>query len=235
MVNWYPQNKEELNAMLDSMIQSMKGDIPTIKDIHGIVVPHAGFKYSGAVAGHAFALLKKPDKAVILGPSHYRGFTGIKTLSTLETPLGNATLFGTEKYSTLKHEHSVENHVPFLQKINPHVQILPLVVGEIEDEEAKEIAGDLQKIDASFVFSTDLSHFMPYNSAVLADKASLKILENLETNNWKLLDACGKYPLRILMHLCKAKKWRPHLIEYKNSGDVTGERDSVVGYGSMWF
>lgn len=235
MTHWYPQNKEELNAMLDSMIQVIKSDTPQIREIHGIVVPHAGFVYSGAVAGHAFALLKKPEKAVVLGPSHYIGFTGIKTLAKLETPLGKAKLFGIKDYDALSHEHSVENQIPFLQKINPDIQILPLVVGEIEDAEAKEIADNLSKVDAQFVFSSDLSHFMPYNHAVLADRASLKILENLETNKWDILDACGKYPLRIMMHLCKAKKWKPHVIEYKNSGDVTGDKSSVVGYGSMWF
>ena len=235
MVNWYPQNKEELNAMLDSMIQSMKGDIPTITDIHGIVVPHAGYEYSGAVAGKAFALLKKPKQAVVLGPSHYVGFEGIKSLNHLETPLGKVTLFGTEDYKTLTHEHSVENQIPFLQRINSSIKILPLVVGEIDDNEAKEIAGNIAKIDAAFVFSSDLSHFKPYNSAVLTDKASLKILENLEINNWNAIDACGKYPLRIMMHLCKTKKWKPHLVEYKNSGDVTGDKSSVVGYAGMWF
>lgn len=235
MVQWYPQNKEELNAMLDSMIQSMKGDIPAISDIHGIVVPHAGFEYSGHIAGHAYALLKKTKRAVVLGPSHYEAFEGVKTFKSIETPLGKATLFGTENYDSLTHEHSVENQTPFLQKINPAIKILPLVVGEINDNEAKEIATDLADIDAAYVFSTDLSHFKPYNSAVLADKASLKILHELDVQAWKNIDACGKYPLRIMMHLCKTKKWKPQLIEYKNSGDVTGDKSSVVGYGSMWF
>jgi AmmeMemoRadiSam system protein B len=235
MIHWYPQNKEQLNAMLDSMVEVMKSDIPTIKQIHGIVVPHAGFEYSGAVAGHAYAHLKKPKKAVVLGPSHYEAFEGVKTLKDVETPLGQVSLFGTEAYDTVEHEHSVENQIPFLQKINPHMQILPLVVGEITDSQAKEIAEHIADIDAVHVFSTDLSHFKPYNSAVLTDKASLKILEANDVKNWEKIDACGKYPLRVMMHLCKKKNWKPHLLEYKNSGDVTGDKSSVVGYAGLLF
>ncbi|MFA6889147.1 MAG: AmmeMemoRadiSam system protein B, partial [Candidatus Woesearchaeota archaeon] len=141
----------------------------------------------------------------------------------------------TDEYDALPYEHSVDNQIPFLQRINPKIQILPLVVGEIENSDAQEIAKSLTEIDAVHIFSSDLSHFKPYNSAVLTDKASLKILQNLDIDHWENIDACGKYPLRVMMHLCKTKKWDPHLIEYKNSGDITKDKSSVVGYGSMWF
>lgn len=237
---WYPKDKQILNTLLDEF---MKEDYNEIKnkikeDIHGIIVPHAGYSYSGAVAGKTYRILKKnkkPEKAIVIGPSHYATFNGVRVLKPIQTVLGDVRLFGTEEYATVSYEHSVDNQIPFLQKINSEIEILPLVVGEVSDSQAKEIATSIAKIKGFYVFSSDLSHFLPYDTAVKTDKASINIIQNLEFQQWKSLDACGIFPLMIMMHLCKINGWKPQLLEYKNSGDVTGDKRAVVGYASMWF
>lgn len=76
---------------------------------------------------------------------------------------------------------------------------------------------------------------MEYNKAKEKDAKTINILEELDFENFESVDACGYFPLLVLMHLCKIKKTKPHLIEYKNSGDITSDKSSVVGYSSMWF
>jgi len=241
--NWYPQDKKELNELLENLMDNNK---KSEHEIQGLIVPHAGYIYSGEVAGKAFSLLKNSDDkikhAVILGPSHYTGFYGIRKLEHIETPLGKVKIsekiIGNEKFEKIAYEHSVDNQIPFLQKLNPEIEILPLVIGEISDEDAEEFAEKLSEIKETkvlFLFSTDLSHFLPYAQAIKTDEKTIDIIENLDINKVKDIDACGIFPLMIMMHLCKIKKLKPRLIEYKNSGDITGDKSSVVGYASFWF
>jgi MEMO1 family protein len=237
---WYPENKKELEEFIEN---SFKQEI-SLKEkpmkIHGLIVPHAGYVYSGNIAGKAFSLLKnkKIEKSIILGPSHYTSLNKIVTSDKFnwETPLGKIKLFNIGfPTNNIEEEHSIKNQIPFLQKLGIK-EIMPLMVGEILIEQAKQIAEKIAKQDAIFIFSTDLSHFLHYNNARERDKNTIKIIEHQELENWKNLDACGIFPLLILFHLCKILNTKPHLIEYKNSGDVTGDKlHGVVGYGSFWF
>lgn len=229
---WYPEDKDELNKILNSYLKHNPK-----QDLHGLVVPHAGYNYSGRVAGKAFSLIPKNKKAIVIGPSHYEAFQGIKTLheDRLTTPLGKLKLTKNNFNVLNVPEHSITNQFPFLQKLE-YKEALPLVVGNITNEQAKQIAKELSKqTDYIFVFSTDLSHFLTYEQAVKTDKKSIEIIEQLDLNKTQEIDACGKYPLLILMNLCKLKSWKPKLIEYKNSGDITGDKSQVVGYSSFWF
>lgn len=232
MNEWYPQNKEELNSLLNELL---KGKPKNNKNIHGLITPHAGYAYSGKIAGKTYSLLKdkKFEKAVIFGPSHYTAFNGIASLDKIKTPLGEIKIID-NNLPKLPYEHSVENQIPFLQKLGAK-EILPVVVGNLNEETAKKIAEDFSSFNGLFIFSTDLSHFLPYEQAVKKDRETIKIIEELNIKEWKNLDACGKSPLLILMYLCKIKKFKPKLIEYKNSGDITGEKNSVVGYAGFWF
>jgi len=232
-MNWYPQSKEELTALLEKFIGKEKAKKG--KEIHGLIVPHAGYSFSGEIAGKAFGLLKnrKTDTAVIMGPSHYLGFQGIRVMEKSETPLGKYEVIKNNFEST-EYEHSIDNQVPFLQKLG-FKKILPLAVGELENKEAEKIAEEISKIPAVYVFSTDLSHFLPYNQATDIDKRTIKIIENLDIKNHEKIDACGKFALLVMMHLCKLKGWKPNLLEYKNSGDIIGDKTGVVGYSSFWF
>ena len=246
MANWYPDNKDELDKTVNQLLglktpSSWAGGRERNelkKEIHGLIVPHAGYQYSGKIAGKAFSLLKnkKIKRIVILSPSHYTAFLGVKTIEKIQTPLGEVDITK-NSYSKLKYEHSVDNQIPFLQKLGIK-EILPLVIGEITESEAEDISKELIKHldkETILIFSTDLSHFFPYETAVKKDKETIKIIENLDINNWNKIDACGIFPLLILMNLCKIKSYKPKLIEYKNSGDITGDKSSVVGYSSFWF
>jgi len=237
---WYPENKKELEEFIDnSFIQTTNLKEKPFK-IHGLIVPHAGYEYSGMIAGKAFSLLKnkKIEKAIVLGPSHYTPLTKAVTSDKFQwvTPLGKIKLFNTGLQTTdIEKEHSIKNQIPFLQKLGIK-EVMPIMVGEISSEQAKLIAEKISKQDALFVFSTDLSHFLQYDNAKQRDNSTIKIIENMEIENWKNLDACGIYPLLVLFHLCKLLNTKPHLIEYKNSGDVTEDKyHGVVGYGSFWF
>ncbi|MEK6860084.1 MAG: AmmeMemoRadiSam system protein B [Nanoarchaeota archaeon] len=234
---WYPEHKQELESFIDNSFKK-KPNIKS-KKIHGLIVPHAGYEYSGEIAGKAFSLLKNKrlDKAVIIGPSHYAPLNRAVTSDKFEwvTPLGKIKLFNTGfQTSNIEQEHSIKNQIPFLQKLNIK-EIIPIMVGKITDEQAKELAKKIAKIKAFYIFSTDLSHFYEYDKAKETDKNTIKIIENLDKDNFKYIDACGQYPLMIMMHLCKIKKTHPHLIEYKNSGDIVGDKSAVVGYASFWF
>jgi len=227
---WYPQDKEKLTELIDSLM-----NVPVKKQkINGLIVPHAGYEFSGKIAGKAFALLKnsKKTKAIVIGPSHYIGFEGVRALKEIETPLGKINIIN-NNFKTLDYEHSIDNQIPFLQRLG-FKEILPLVTGEISQEKAKEIAKELVKIkDAVFIFSTDLSHFMKYNSAIETDRKTIRAIEECE--KCEDVDACGKSALIIMMALCKLKNYKPILIEYKNSGDITDDKSSVVGYSSFYF
>ncbi len=233
-MEWYPQDKKQLDSLLKELMSSKIQK----KSIHGIITPHAGYEFSGKIAGKAFSLLKKrkTNSVIILGPSHYQGFYGVALLKKIKTPLGEIISNNKQirEIHGFEHEHSIENQIPFLQKLG-FKEFLPIVVGDISNKDAKEIAEWLSKQNAVFVFSTDLSHFLPYKEAIKEDKQTIKIIENLDLENFNKINACGKFPLLILMHLCKIKNYKPRLIEYKNSGDIIGDKTSVVGYASFYF
>lgn len=233
MKEWFPSEKDKLNDVLEEFLS--KDSELKIKDIHGLIVPHAGYSYSGGIAGKAFALLKnkKINKAIIFGPSHYQTFKGISVLSKFETPLGKVNI-PKNSFNKIPHEHSIENQIPFLQKLKVN-EILPVAVGHITIEEAEKLAKEFLEEDAIFIFSTDLSHALEYNEALKKDKLTINTILSLNEYNLPNIDACGLYPLLILFKMCEIKGWKPKLIEYKNSGDITGDTVFVVGYASFVF
>ena len=233
---WYPENKKILEEDLKKYIKSSK---IKPKKLNGIIVPHAGYQFSGAITGKAIALLKNKriKKAIIIGPSHYLYMDEVVTSNRdyWETPLGKIKIFNTNFLKIdIRNEHSISNQIPFLQKIGIK-EIMPLMVGQISLEKAGEIADKLAKIKALYIFSTDLSHFLDFDDAVKRDKKTIEYIETLNTEKFQKLDACGLHPLLIFLHLCKIKKTKPKLIEYKNSGHITGDKSGVVGYASFWF
>lgn len=233
MKEWYPSEKEELENLLNKFLS--KETLSPIKEIHGLIVPHAGYEYSGEVAGKAYALLKNKQikKAIIFGPSHYQTFNGISVLNNIETPLGKVNI-PKNPFNKIPREHSVENQIPFLQKLNVE-EILPIAVGKINMKIAEELAKEFLKEDTLFIFSTDLSHALEYKEAVKEDRKTIDVISNLKEYELPNIDICGLYPLLILFKMCQFAGWRPKLIEYKNSGDITGDTTFVVGYAGFAF
>lgn len=234
MKEWFPSEKGELEELLEKFLS--KESIVNINEVHGLIVPHAGYAYSGEIAGKAFSLLKRNrniKKAIIFGPSHYQTFKGISTLPSFTTPLGKVNI-PKNSFNKIPREHSIENQIPFLQKLNV-TEILPIAVGQINMQEAEELARKFLEEDAIFIFSTDLSHALEYSESIKKDRRAIDAIENLKEYELPNIDACGLYPLLILFKMCQIKGWRPQLVEYKNSGDITGDTVFVVGYASFVF
>jgi AmmeMemoRadiSam system protein B len=238
MSNWYPQDKKELATLLNKLLEQK----PKIKkqEINGIIVPHAGYFYAGQIAGKAYSYLKnKKNTAIILSPSHYLPLEGAITHNqpSWQTPLGKIKIIKNNfPKKDISQEHALDNQIPFIQSLGFR-EILPLMIGELTLEEAKFMAKNLAKLNGVFIISTDLSHFLQYESALKKDNETIQAIKNLDSEKLLAIEnsACGIFPLIIFIELAKLKGWKPELIEYTNSGDITKERLSVVGYASFVF
>jgi hypothetical protein len=103
-------------------------------------------------------------------------------------------------------------------------------------QESKKIAEIFSKEENTiFIISADLSHFLTYEKAVEKDEKTIETIQNLDFERIGQINSCGLFPILVLMNLCNAKSWKPKLIEYKNSGDIGEDKESVVGYSSFWF
>ena len=132
-------------------------------------------------------------------------------------------------------EHSVEVQLPFLQRTLKTFEILPILFGDADaGEVARALAGTIDD-DTLIVASSDLSHYHPYGEAKDLDKRCIGAICNLDIDEMKFREACGKQPLLTLMHLARLKGWKARLLDYRNSGDTGSDRDRVVGYTAIAF
>lgn len=246
---FYPGDAAELHAMVQELLQQVAPvDEPPPK---AIIVPHAGYIYSGAVAASAYARLSKVrqtiEKVVLLGPSHRVGFPGLATSSatSFRTPLGDipvesdtvARLAALPQVRTLDQahqlEHSLEVHLPFLQECLEHFALIPLVVG---DASADEVAEVLEQVwggnETLIVISSDLSHYHDYATAVRMDRKTSEAIEQIRPEALEYEDACGRIPITGLLMVAKHRHLHVETIDLRNSGDTAGPRDQVVGYGA---
>lgn len=227
-----------------------------------IVAPHAGYPYSGPVAGTAFASINPRrtenadsldpiTRAIILGPSHRVAFDGISapTHHAFATPLGDIPLdrpviddlldrgIVREYDRAHANEHSIEVELPFLKAVtDPSLKIVPLVIGEASMQETAELIEHLLGgPETVIVISTDLSHFLPYQVATDFDSETADLVLSLAGDQLTGRRACGYQALRGLLHLARRLQWRPALLDLRNSGDTAGSHDSVVGYSAFAF
>lgn len=237
---FYPENKEKLNELINYFFKEAKDS--DVKNLKAIIVPHAGYVYSGIVAAAGYNLLKKEDfnKVILLGPCHsFRFGTGaFDENDSWQTPLGEikVSLFETDKMKKMSmahaQEHSLEVQVPFLQSLDKEFEFIPIAMGGYD----KELILELEKnIDDKtiLVISSDLSHYLSYENAVKKDKETINKILNFEHVQGE--EACGYDGINILIEIAKKKNWKPILIDYKNSGDTTGPRMEVVGYAAIGF
>ncbi|NOZ85639.1 MAG: AmmeMemoRadiSam system protein B [Deltaproteobacteria bacterium] len=259
--SFYPGDKTELLEMMDTFLAKAKPVKPK-GHILGFVEPHAGYIYSGPVAAWGYKLLKgmKFDRVVIMGPSHraYTDYIGVLNKDYYSIPTGKVKIDKKACRTLLKdnslfredirlfdREHSVEVEMPFLQRVMPGVKVVPLVFGNPEPETAKKAAQVLTRIfkgsNTLFIASSDLSHYHPYDHAVPEDKATLKLIEALDTTTlaakWRTRERelCGFGPVMTLMYMAKMRKATAKIIHYANSGDTQGNKSRVVGYGVVAF
>ena len=218
-----------------------------------LIVPHAGYIYSGAIAASAYATLKpiapRIRHVVLLGPTHRVAVHGLALpgVDAFGTPLGRVMLdtaaaraiarLPQVSVSTQAHalEHSLEVQLPFLQSVLTDFTLLPLAVGMASPEEVAEV---LEAVwggeETLIVISSDLSHYLPYSTAQRVDNDTVQsILKLRQPINHE--QACGGTPINGLIVAARKPHLPPYLLDLRNSGDTAGSRDQVVGYAAFAF
>lgn len=244
---FYSNDKHELTSQLELFNKNHRHDYNYSS--RAIIVPHAGYIYSGQLASEGFLYLDRSVKNVfIIAPPHYVAVKNV-ALSSFDkwmTPLGEIEInqeinselvgrFGCEfQDNAFVMEHSAEVQIPFLQTILPHVKIIPILAGQNSEKVTKIIAHYWQKHENAFVISSDLSHFYSANEARKIDKATAEMIESKDMEKFNSERACGGCGVHGLVNFTKNKNYSLIRVGLHNSGDITGDNSSVVGYGS-WF
>jgi hypothetical protein len=219
-----------------------------------LIVPHAGYVYSGPVAAHAYAelvpLRGHVRRVVLLGPAHRVALRGLALpeAEAFETPLGVIPV-DTRAFALLADlpqivrsdvphalEHSLEVQLPFLQAVLGEFTLVPLVVGEASAEEVAEVLERLWSGDETLlVISSDLSHYLDYETARRLDAETCRAIEQLRPDALERDSACGRVPVRGLLVAARRFGLAPRTLDLRSSGDTAGDRRSVVGYGAWAF
>ena len=248
---FYPDERESLARDVAGYIEAATTRTPVPK---AIIAPHAGYIYSGPVAGSAYRaigpLRDTVNRVVLLGPSHRVGFKGLATPSAdgFDTPLGRVPvdrdvldqLLSLPQVQLLDaahaQEHSLEVHLPFLQIVLGTFRLIPLVVGDASAESVAEVLEQVWGGDETLiVISSDLSHYLDYQSATERDARTSSAIEQLRFQDIGYDDACGRNPVGGLLLAASRHHLQCHPVDLRNSGDTTGSRDRVVGYGAYIF
>lgn len=257
---FYPDFQGSLSKEVDELLLRAKS-ITVRGRLMGLIVPHAGYRYSGYTAAVGYKALKGLafDSVVIVGPSHREYFDGVSVYpgDSFRTPLGQVPVDaalretivnqgGAVRFDEAGHrdEHSVEVQLPFLQRVLGKFSFVPIVMGdqrrEYCDALAEAMARASRERNVLMIASSDLSHYHPYREAVQLDKMVLETIEQYDADTLlgKLetqeVEACGGGPIAAVMKAARILGARhARSLYYCNSGDVTGEKDTVVGYCSV--
>jgi MEMO1 family protein len=248
---FYPEDPEQLRSEVRDFIRSAEaGKI----NPQAIIAPHAGYVYSGPIAGTAYAFLKNRAEQIrrvlLLGPAHRVAFSGLalSSASHFKTPLGLAPLDTAAAADALSfsfvqtldrahlEEHCLEVQLPFLQEVLKDFKVLPVLVGDAETEEvAAFIEAFPPSAESVVIVSSDLSHYHRYEEACRIDQLTAKQIEALDDEQLSSHQACGAGPIRGLLKYSKQHQLKALGVHLANSGDISGERDKVVGYGAFVF
>lgn len=246
---------DNINAMLDNAAKQTANSEGS--KIHvspkAIIVPHAGYIYSGPVAASAYASLIDAaeiiKRVILLGPVHRVPVRGLALpgVDAFATPLGEIEIDQEaasaiknlpqvcENYAAHAPEHSLEVQLPFLQSVLKDFKLLPLAVGDASPEEVAEVLEILWGgPETLIVISSDLSHFLPYETAQLIDSQTIQNILQLH-GPLNHDQACGGTPVNGLLLVAKSHQLRPELLDLRNSGDTAGDKDRVVGYAAVAF
>jgi len=245
---FYPDDPSVLTHQLDQLLDEAQ---PVEIIPKAIIVPHAGYVYSGAIAASAYrSLIPMADqitRVILLGPCHRVPVIGmaISRAENFITPLGPVKIDqdAARLALTLPHvfvmeeahsqEHSLEVQLPFLQRVLHEFQVLPIVVGEASTKEVSEL---LQLLwggpETLIAVSSDLSHYHNYETACQLDQRTTHLIESLDYQQIHYDDACGRNPVKGLLYTAIQQKLKIKTVDLRNSGDTAGSKDRVVGYGA---
>jgi AmmeMemoRadiSam system protein B/AmmeMemoRadiSam system protein A len=264
---FYPADPNVLNRDVDQLLTEATSASSAEADsvegspkrnngkLRAVIVPHAGYIYSGLTAATAYALIGHTyregqiyDRVVIVGPTHRVGVQGAAypTATAFATPLGEMPLWdgianaltdvaGVNANDETHHqEHAIEVQLPFLQKVLPKVPLIPLNTGNIRPEVLADILENLLTDNTLLVISSDLSHYLPYDEANEIDAYSLGRILSL-AGPLAPEQGCGATPINGLLELARRRGWVPELLAASNSGDTAGDKQRVVGYCAFAF
>lgn len=248
---FYPGDRAELDRTVQALLARVRAEGPVPK---AIIVPHAGYIYSGPIAASAYARIRAArgtiTRVVLIGPAHRVAMRGlaVSTADAFATPLGDMRVDGeaVERLLELPQvtaldeahagEHSLEVHLPFLQETLGEVSIVPLVAGQAT---AEEVAEALELVwggaETLIVISSDLSHYQDYETAQRMDAATTQAIERLRPQDIGREQACGRVPISGLLTVARRRGMTCATIDLRNSGDTAGPKDRVVGYGAYLF
>ncbi len=248
---FYPGDPQTLTATVDHLLQASRS--PLSEPPKALIVPHAGYVYSGSTAATAYAPLAQwattIKRVVLLGPTHRVGIEGIALpeADAFRTPLGTLPI-DAEAVARLAdlpqimasdwvhaEEHSLEVHLPFLQRVLGDFTLVPLAVGHVAPQAVAEV---LDKLwggpETLIVVSSDLSHFLPYATAQQVDANTCRHILQLDTHI-RPEQACGAFPINGLLLAARQRGLTPSLLAHCNSGDTAGDKNRVVGYAAFAF
>ena len=254
--SFYPSDPRELSRLIDQLGQNARRtqqDLPERQSLRALVLPHAGYPYSGPTAAHAARVLSELqfEKVLLMGPDHFVGIrnAAVPAVQAFQTPLGRIPLHPAaadllkqpELFAPLPpaddREHSLEVVLPFLQAYLKSFQLIPVMVGGVDVDRLSRALQPLVERQTLVVVSSDLSHFLPYDDAQAKDRRTIEAI--LARDRRALArdsdSACGARPLAVLLTLAERFGWRPVLLNYLNSGDTAGDRSRVVGYAAIAF
>jgi hypothetical protein len=255
---WYPGTRDALAGAVDACLDAADDGPAVAGDITAVVAPHAGLVYSGPVAAYAYRQLRarEYDVAFLVGPSHFVPFDGVAVALAdgFDTPLGvveidtgcaealmNLTLIVRDYPDAHEREHSLEMQLPFLRRVLPATRIVPLIMGRQTAATARALghalAGAARGRRALLVASTDLSH---YHDAETAARMDAVVIERVAAADHEGLQreldvepdhACGGGPtVAVMLAAALLGAGRATILKYGDSGDVSGDKTSVVGY-----
>ena len=248
---FYPADPAVLRCSVEDLLNDDSESEPGIRPSI-LIVPHAGYMYSGRVAASAYRLIRGTDDAfrrvVLVGPSHFVAHSGLATpgVDALETPLGEVRvdpeltasahsnpIVGPDPGAHAR-EHSLEVQLPFLQVVLPEFSALALVTGHVESDAVADVLDEvLVADDVIGIISSDLSHYLDYDAARRRDARTATAITELRPADLSPDDACGRTAVQAALVLAKRRSWTCRLLNLLNSGDTTGSKDRVVGYGAF--
>jgi AmmeMemoRadiSam system protein B len=249
---FYPGDPLLLQQQLDAFLRGQEGGEAHPK---ALIVPHAGYIYSGPIAASAYRLLgslrKQLSRVVLLGPAHRVAFKGLAATSMdyFSTPLGLIKIdqAAIERLLELpqvriideahREEHSLEVQLPFLQRVlGDAFSLVPLVVGDADSRSVAEVIETLWGGPETLILiSSDLSHYYDYDTARQLDSATSRAIEQLDPQAIDYEQACGRIPVSGLLLAARHHHLHARTLDLRNSGDTAGDRDRVVGYGAYAF
>lgn len=249
---FYPGQADVLGKQVRDHLRQAR---PAHHTPSAIIAPHAGYIYSGPVAGSAYAAVMPRSaeirRVILLGPAHREYIKGIaaSTAAAFDTPLGGVALdratiqavverFEFVEFDDRAHalEHSIEVQIPFLQSVLQDFVLIPLAVGGARPEQIDQMLEEFWHDRTTLVvISSDLSHYHDYATAQRLDTYTSQKIEALDPTGLTGENACGQRPVCGLLQYAARHGMQCEVLDVRNSGDTAGDRDRVVGYGAYIF